>query len=77
MVAMINTALLRAMGAVAGLKARLSEERGQDLLEYVMLGGLIALVVAAALALALTTDVLDGFTGTIADCIQFDSPCGN
>ena len=48
----INTALLRATVTVAGLRAslraRVAEERGQDLIEYAMLGGLIAVAIIGA-----------------------------
>ncbi len=51
----MNTALLRMMTAVSGLRARFSEERGQDLLEYALLGGLLAAAItAAAVVLAMT-----------------------
>ena len=77
MVEMINTALLRAMSAVAGLKARLSEERGQDLLEYGMVAGLIAIAIVAGFLL-FSGDILSLANG-IGDCIDFDSsassPC--
>ena len=42
MVAMINTAVMRTAMAVGQLRQRLTEERGQDLLEYAMLGGFLA-----------------------------------
>ena len=76
--ATINTALLRMMTAVSGLRARFSEERGQDLLEYALLGGLIA----AAITLAAVVLAMQGALGSMADgiarCIDFDSgtPCG-
>ena len=76
MVDMINTVLLRAMGAVANLKARLSEERGQDLIEYVVLGGLIALVAAGALIVLSTSGAFESMTNTITNCVKFQSPCG-
>ena len=42
MVEMINTAVMRTAMAVGQLRQRLTEERGQDLLEYAMLGGFLA-----------------------------------
>lgn len=67
----MNTALLRMMSAVSGLRARFSEERGQDLLEYALLGGLIAAsIVAVAL---LFGDALTAMAGGIRDCIDFTS----
>ncbi len=77
MVALINTTLLRAMGAVANLKTRLSEERGQDLIEYVVLGGLIALVAATALViLGIAGGPFDVMAETIGNCVSFSDPCG-
>lgn len=72
MVALMNTALLRAMTAVSGMRARLSGERGQDLIEYAMLGGLIALGLIAVGALAFTGALNSMATG-IGHCIDFDS----
>ena len=42
MVDLINTALMRTVMAAGRLRRRFSEERGQDLLEYAMLGGFLA-----------------------------------
>ncbi len=67
----INTALTRVMLAVSGLKTRLTEERGQDLLEYTLLGGLIAAALVAIFAL-FGTALLD-MGNNIAACIDFDS----
>ncbi len=71
----INTALTRVMLAVSGLKARLAEERGQDLLEYALLGGLIA---AALVALAVIFNpALAAMANNIGNCIDFSgtTPC--
>jgi Flp pilus assembly pilin Flp len=73
MVAIINNALLRAYMGVSNLRARLEEERGQDLIEYAMLGGLVALaLIAAASAFLFTSAIGDMATG-IGECIDFDS----
>ena len=72
----INMALTRVMLAVSGLKARLAEDRGQDLLEYALLGGLLA---AALVGIAvLLNTALDDMVAGIADCIDFDgvADCG-
>ncbi len=67
----INTALTRVMLAVSDLKVRLTEERGQDLLEYALLGGLIAVsLMAAALFLA---GPIAGMATGIGNCIDFDA----
>ncbi len=78
--AFMNTALLRMMTAVSGLRARFSEERGQDLLEYALLGGLIAAAIVAVAALGVMTGAITGMANGIANCIDFDnsaaSTCG-
>ena len=76
--AFMNTALLRMMTAVAGLRARFSEERGQDLLEYALLGGLIAAAITAAAVVLAMTGALTNMANGISACIDFDSvtTCG-
>jgi Flp pilus assembly pilin Flp len=67
--------------AITSLYVRLRSERGQDLLEYALLGGLIA----AALMGLLAAGILTGGTGAveamgknIGECIDFDkaTECG-
>lgn len=70
MMSLINSALLRAHLAMSDLRARLSVERGQDLLEYALLGGFIALAIVTGFFLF--DDALTTMTGNIADCIDFD-----
>lgn len=53
------------------LKTLTSSERGQDLIEYAMLGGLIAIALAAG-ALAFSGALADMSDG-IGNCIDFDS----
>ena len=69
----INTALLRMMTAVSGLRARFSEERGQDLLEYALLGGLIAAAITATALALLMSGALESMATGIGRCIDFDS----
>ena len=59
------------------LKAKLSEERGQDLLEYAMLGGLIVIGILAVV-LAFTGALNNMITG-IGNCIDFSdgTTCDN
>ena len=53
------------------LKARASEERGQDLLEYAMLGGLIVIgILAVVLAF---TGALNNMIEGIGNCIDFSN----
>ena len=53
------------------------DERGQDLLEYALLGGLIAVAITAAGVVAAMTGGLTAMSNGIQDCIDFDgqSPC--
>ena len=75
MVERLNTVLLRAGLAVSGLRARLTEERGQDLMEYALLGGFVAVAfVVAAVALPLS-GFFDDMVGAIGECVDFDSAC--
>ncbi|MCH7699235.1 MAG: hypothetical protein IH865_09905 [Chloroflexi bacterium] len=67
----INTALVRMVTAVSGLRARMSEERGQDLLEYALLGGLIAAALVG-IFLIFGTALVD-MGNNIAACIDFDT----
>ena len=50
---------------------RLKSERGQDLIEYAMLGGLIALTLMAAAVLLAMTGALDSMAAGIGACIDF------
>jgi Flp pilus assembly pilin Flp len=54
------------------LKARASEERGQDIMEYAILTGGIAIALFAALALF--TDALDGWFTAMGDFFADISP---
>ena len=78
MVAIINTALLRVYTAAQDLKVRLSEERGQDLLEYALLGGLIAAAITAAAVVVVMTGAVSGMATGISECVDFNSAttCG-
>ena len=51
------------------------DERGQDLIEYALLGGLIAIALMAA-ALLLTQPIADMATG-IGRCIDFSNAAGS
>ena len=57
--------------AYAWVVSHLRDERGQDLIEYALLGGLIALALMAA-ALLLSPAITGMATG-IGRCIDFDS----
>lgn len=63
---------------VSYIMARLRTERGQDLLEYALLGGLIAAAIVAVIALGTMTGAITDMADGISDCIDFDktSVCG-
>jgi len=48
-------------------------ERGQDLIEYALLGGLIAAALVAVITAGLMTDALDLMIAGISNCIDFDT----
>ena len=56
----------------AWLRMHVQSERGQDLIEYAMLSGLIALGLIAVGALAFSGPLTDMATG-IGNCIDFKS----
>ena len=54
------------------LKAHVRSERGQDLIEYALLGGLIAGALLAAAVLTGMTTAVTGMATGIGECIDFD-----
>ena len=52
------------------VKTHVRSELGQDLIEYAMLGGLIALAIAASLLFL--SDAVAAMGDGISDCIDFD-----
>jgi Flp pilus assembly pilin Flp len=56
---------------ISWLRLHVRSEKGQDLIEYAMLGGLIALAIIASV-LFLQGAIADMGTG-IGNCIDFDS----
>jgi hypothetical protein len=57
--------------------ASMKEERGQDLTEYALWTGVIALFLIAVGGLALYTDAVTAMAGGIEHCIDFNTqtPC--
>ncbi len=53
------------------VKTHVRSERGQDLIEYALLGGILATAILAALFLL--GPALDSMATGIGDCIDFDS----
>ncbi|MGD0766429.1 MAG: Flp family type IVb pilin [Dehalococcoidia bacterium] len=60
------------------LKTWLSSERGQDIMEYALLAGFIAVGFAVAAAGILDSGVFTKMADTIKNCVDFDSStaCG-
>jgi Flp pilus assembly pilin Flp len=71
----VNDLLLKAMIGVRGLAHRLREERGQDLMEYALLGGFIAVVFAAAAILLPLSTFFNTMVGAIGECADMDAVC--
>lgn len=73
----MNSIILSAMAWASSLKdavaQRISEERGQDLVEYAVLAGFIGIALAAFLIL--NPFGFDSFRNKVNDCITFDAPC--
>lgn len=63
---------------ISWIRMHVRTERGQDLLEYALLGGLIAAAIVAVIALGTMTNAITSMASGISDCIDFDSAtnCG-
>ena len=53
-------------------KMWLADDHGQDVLEYAMLSGLIAIVLLALVATGTLTTAVEAMAGGISRCIDFD-----
>jgi len=64
--------------AVSSFVSKLHREEGQDLIEYALLGGLIAAAIIAVGATLFFTNAVSGMANGIGRCIDFDNttPCG-
>ena len=51
-------------------------ERGQDLIEYALLSGLIAAAIVAVIALGVMTGAITSMANGIGDCVDFDAATG-
>jgi Flp pilus assembly pilin Flp len=63
--------LSRVIVGVRGIAARYTGERGQDLIEYALLGGIIAAAIAGVTA-GVMTGALSSMAHGIANCIDFN-----
>jgi len=52
---------------------RVRSERGQDLIEYALLGGLVAAALIALLGLGLISGGVQSMATNIRDCIDFEA----
>jgi len=58
---------------MAWLRVHIRSERGQDLLEYALLGGLIAAAIVALLTLGILSGGVNSMVTNIRDCIDFEA----
>jgi Flp pilus assembly pilin Flp len=58
--------------AIELLRSLVKSERGQDVLEYAMLSGLLAIVLLALLATGVLQDAVTAMAQGISNCIDFD-----
>ena len=76
---MVNSIILSGMAWASSLKSaiasRIGDEHGQDLLEYAILGGAIAMVAAVALYATGDWMNLNTFKSKIGDCLSFSNTC--
>jgi Flp pilus assembly pilin Flp len=56
----------------AWLQARIRSERGQDLIEYALLGGLIAAAMIAAIFSGVMETAINSMGAGISECIDFN-----
>jgi Flp pilus assembly pilin Flp len=59
--------------ALTWLLVRLRTERGQDMIEYALLGGLVAAALIALFSLGLLSGGVNSMVTNIRDCIDFEA----
>jgi len=57
---------------VTWIQAHIRSERGQDLIEYALLGGLIAAALIAAILSGIMETAINAMATGITECIDFD-----
>ncbi len=76
---MVTNMMLEAAAWVTALTdsitQRLKDERGQDLLEYAVLGGAVALVAAVAIVASPIRSDLQSFVTKVGNCISLSNTC--
>ncbi len=73
MVEMINTALMRTVMVAGRLRQRFSEERGQDLLEYALIGGVMGVFIVGLGAALTLTGAMQSMGCGIAEAINLNN----
>ena len=69
----VATAMITSLRAsIRGLSSRFAGERGQDLIEYALLSGVIAAAIVA-IGAGVLTGALNSMASGIANCIDFKS----
>ena len=63
--------------AYAWVVSHLRDERGQDLIEYALLGGVIAAAIMVIVGLGLMSGALTSMANGISDCIDFTGGVGS
>ena len=63
--------------AYAWLVSHLRGERGQDLIEYALLGGAIAVAIMVIVTAGILSGALTAMADGIGDCIDFTSGVGS
>ena len=79
---MVNSIILSGMAWASSLKSAIesiiADDRGQDLMEYAVLVGAIALVAGAVLLFgAPFTSDFNAFKTAVSGCINFNGDCAN
>lgn len=59
--------------AISFIRAYFGSERGQGLVEYALLVGLVAAALVTATAAGLLDDAIESLFGGISDCVDFDT----
>ena len=63
--------------AYAWVVSHLRDERGQDLIEYALLGGAIAVAIMVIVTAGILSGALTAMADGIGDCIDFDNSVGS
>ena len=72
----VSYVLSFATSRVSGLLGRVRGESGQDLIEYALLGSLIAAAIIAV-GVGIYTGAITDMTNGIGNCIDFDQSAGS